>query len=147
MRLWDWRLIPYLPNKQLHGQWSELNFIFKNKPNHILINYVYGYDKEELYLYSFKVESEMMKRRIHFKYSEYYYAYFSELENKGLYRRIMCGYEPFIAHHNKKYLLICFMNLYEKYLRGQKDFTEECFNKLYNYVNQYFDLKGLGIEK
>lgn len=32
--------------------------------------------------------------------------------------------------HDKKYLTICYWNLREKYLRGQKDFTHEIWHKL-----------------
>ena len=53
----------------------------------------------------------------------------------------------FKFHHNKQYLLVCFLNLYEKKIRGQKDFSDQRFNEMYDYVNNYFDLKSLGIEK
>lgn len=32
--------------------------------------------------------------------------------------------------HNDEYLKICYYNLYEKYIRGQKDFTKDVWNKL-----------------
>ena len=35
--------------------------------------------------------------------------------------------------HDNEYLHICFHNLKEKYIRGQKDFTKEIFEKLYNF--------------
>jgi len=38
--------------------------------------------------------------------------------------------EPFKQHHNDLYLTICYYNLYEKYWRGQKNFTEEQFRLL-----------------
>ena len=34
------------------------------------------------------------------------------------------------AEHNNEYLIICYYNLKEKYLRGQKDFTKEIWEKL-----------------
>lgn len=49
--------------------------------------------------------------------------------------------------HNDEYLLICFMNLLEKYRRWQKDFDKATFEKLYDVANKKFDLKGLNIEK
>ena len=48
MRLWHIDLIPYLPRTQLLSQWRELNSIFKKQDNHILINYIYDYDKKYL---------------------------------------------------------------------------------------------------
>ena len=33
-------------------------------------------------------------------------------------------------YHNKEYLTICYYNLKEKYLRGQKDFTADVWEKL-----------------
>ena len=47
MRLWHYKLIPFLPNSQLIAQWRELNSIFKKQDKHILINYVYEYPKED----------------------------------------------------------------------------------------------------
>ena len=46
MRLWHYKLIPFLPDNQLKAQWRELNAIFLNEPKHILINYVYEYRKQ-----------------------------------------------------------------------------------------------------
>ena len=40
MRLWHKDLIPYLPKKQLQGQWRELNSIYKLQNKHILINFI-----------------------------------------------------------------------------------------------------------
>lgn len=47
------------------------------------------------------------------------------------------------TEHNNEYLAICYWNLREKYLRGQKDFTKECFDKLYNFVKHKFNKEGL----
>ena len=55
MRLWHIDLIPYLPDLQLIAQWRELNSIFKKQDKHILINYIYNYDKVFMALfYSYK---------------------------------------------------------------------------------------------
>lgn len=140
MRLWHYKIIPYLPDSQLKAQWRELNSIYKDQPKHILINYVYEYDRLELYIYSTIVEHEMINRGIHFKYSEYYYDFFKEILNNqgilshGLYRRMAETMYPFENHHNNRYLLQCFYNLQEKYDRGQKDFSKERFDKLVDYV-------------
>ena len=62
MRLWHYKIIPYLPNSQLIAQWRELNCIFnagKERINHILINYVYEYDKRHLFAYTQMVLAEI----------------------------------------------------------------------------------------
>ena len=62
MRLWHYKLIKYLPRQQLLGQWRELNSIFAKEDKHILINYVYEYDKEDLCAYTNSIIDEMEKR-------------------------------------------------------------------------------------
>ncbi len=62
MRLWHIDVIAYLPKGQLLSQWRELNSIFAKEDQHILINYIYEYPKEDLYLYTEKVMAEMKKR-------------------------------------------------------------------------------------
>ena len=61
MRLWHYKLIPYLPKSQLLAQWRELNSIFKKQDKHILINYIYEYPREDLYKYSYIVLNELEK--------------------------------------------------------------------------------------
>lgn len=52
MRLWHTELIPFIPKSQLLAQWRELNSIFVKEDNHVLINYIYEYPKEDLYIYT-----------------------------------------------------------------------------------------------
>ena len=120
MRLWSWQLIPYLPRTQLLGLWRELNSIFKKQDKHILINYVYEYPEEDLKIYSWLVCEEMLSRGYKIK---------NPVSLDGKYFRA-----PFKDHHNDEYLLICFWNLREKYIRGQKDFDDETFMKLQKFV-------------
>lgn len=141
MRLWHIDLIPYLPKSQLIAQWRELNSLFKKQDRHILINYIYDYDKYYLQMYAKEVMYEMDIRGI--KHNDInYMSYFHNLPVDS-YRECTSKY----PEHDDTYLLICFMNLYEKYLRGQTDFTQKIFFNLYDYVNNKFDLKSLGIEK
>lgn len=126
MRLWHIDLIPYLPKSQLIAQWRELNSIFKKQNKHILINYVYDYPKEYLWNYAISVISELQSRDIHIKSNENYIKYFGYLNSEILYK---IQYLEF-AEHNKEYLTICYWNLREKYLRGQKDFTDQVWQKL-----------------
>lgn len=125
MRLWHYQLIPYLPKSQLLAQWRELNSIFKKQDKHILINYVYEYPEEDLEIYSFLVVEEMLKRKYIVKNAPEY--------------NIERFIAPFKNHHTKEYLLICYMNLREKFNRYQKDFDEETFSKLHNFVNKELD--------
>lgn len=71
MRLWHIDLIPVLPQKQLLGQWRELNSIFKLQNRHVLINFVYNYPKEHLYNYSLKIICEMQKRNYKIDFSNF----------------------------------------------------------------------------
>ena len=128
MRLWHYKLLPYLPNSQIVAQWRELNSIFKKQDNHILINYVYDYPKEYLWHYSVAVKNEMVARGFQIKSLENFDTYFDE---------VIHGEE--ILHypeHNNRYLLQCFMNLQEKYDREQKDFSKERYEAMEGFVEQ-----------
>lgn len=133
MRLWHWQLIPYLPKSQLLAQWRELNSIFKKQDKHILINYVYEYPKSELYNYSIMVINEMANRGYKIKSMDNYINYFKDIIGK-----VEIKIEVFKNHHNKQYLEICYFNLEEKYIRCQKDFDDETFDKLLSFVSEYF---------
>lgn len=145
MRLWHKDLIPYLPKQQLLGQWRELNSIYVKQNRHILINYVYEYDKNDLLIYSLRIIMQMCIRgyKVSFvKFCRYFgfedkvkgfaYRFKQSKELLAFYSYAVCikngpGWveEPFPNHHNEEYLKICCWNLYEKYLRGQDGFTEE----------------------
>lgn len=122
MRLWHIDIIPYLPNSQLIAQWRELNSIYAKQDNHILINYIYNYTKTYLLDYSTAVLNEMHKRSIKIKSFDKYNSYFSGTHQSDRQLR----YEE----HDNEYLTICYYNLKEKYIRGQKDFSKEIFEKL-----------------
>ena len=123
MRLWHIDLISYLPNSQLVAQWRELNSIFKKQDKHILINYIYNYDKQYLFNYTFAVIEELSARNIKIKKWNNYDNYFSDLLGT-----INCDLT--YPEHDNEYLTICYYNLKEKYLRHQKDFTKDIFEKL-----------------
>lgn len=148
MRLWHYKLIRngLLPNSQLISQWRELNSIFKKQDNHILINYVYEYSKENLLVYTKLILDEMIKRgykNIHANnYAEYFKDYISivTLPNNKAEIKVYLGNEmldnPFPNHHTNRYLLQCFYNLQEKYDRRQKDFDKERYEKLEEFVKK-----------
>ena len=127
MRLWHYKLIPHLPNTQLIAQWRELNSIFKKQDKHILINYIYSYEKEYLLSYTQLVLNELRNRNYNIKRWDNYNNYFRDITP------ITDGYLAYIEH-DYEYLEICWYNLLEKYLRGQKDFTKERFDKLYEFM-------------
>lgn len=128
MRLWHYKLIPYLPKSQLLAQWRELNSIFKKQDKHILINYIYEYPKHDLLVYSDLVIAEMLKRGYKVNTNNYY-SYFGKFDI--IYE---AAYKPFENHHNYRYLEQCFYNLQEKYDRGQKDFSKERYEELVLFV-------------
>lgn len=140
MRLWHYKLIPYLPKSQLLAQWRELNSIFKKQDNHILINYVYKYPKDDLYCYGCLIIDEMNNRGIRIKSYNNWNSYFGNQLIRTA-SDMWFNYIPFKNHHTERYLLQCILNLQEKYDRGQKDFTEDVYKKL-----SVFCKKELGIE-
>lgn len=132
MRLWNYKMLKYLPNSQLIAQYRELNSIFKNQPKHILINYVYEYPKHDLLAYSLLVMSELNARGYKFRtiknFDEYFRrVYLIEVGN-------LATFVPFKNHHTDRYLLQCFYNLQEKFDRGQKDFSPDLYRKLESFV-------------
>ncbi len=133
MRLWHYKLIQYLPTKQLVAQWRELNSIFKKQDKHILINYIYNYDKSYLLDYTTRVLDEMHKRSIRLNEHSFdkYNEYFRNVKQKE---------RAIYNEHNDEYLTICVWNLREKYLRGQKDFTYDVWNEIAIYYNNYKNL-------
>jgi uncharacterized protein (TIGR02328 family) len=96
--------------------------------------YIYGYDVSDLYGYSIMVINEMTKRGYKIKNLENHNNFFEQ------YRFLYDEKKPFKNHHNDEYLLICFWNLREKYIRGQKDFDEETWNKLNDFIIK--EMKG-----
>ena len=125
MRLWHYKLIPFLPKSQLLAQWRELNSIFKKQDKHILINYVYDYSKIALCCYCYHVIDEMAKRGYKIKSYKNQLEYFQKADENN---KLKIKYK--FEEHDDEYLTICYWNLREKYIRGQKDFTKEIWDKL-----------------
>jgi uncharacterized protein (TIGR02328 family) len=130
MRLWHHDLIPFLPRSQLLAQWRELNSVFAKEDRHILINYIYDYPKSDLLAYTELIILEMGMRGYKIRSFEKMNAYFFHTEKHPT-------NAIFEHHHNDEYLEICYFNLKEKFIRGQKDFSVEQFKLLH----QFYELK------
>ena len=135
MRLWHYSLLPYLPKGQLIAQKRECDLIWKDiasdkKTNHILIDYIWSYVdyKEQLAVYYWMLYKEFKKRGYTFK------------TNANAHSMVKLPDDvPFKLHHNNRYLLICFMNLWEKYLAGQKDFSIYEMRDLMDFIDNELD--------
>lgn len=113
MRLWHYKLLPYLPDAQFKGQLRELMAIMhdwrdKGKTNHLLINRVMQHPKDDLTgyatLYAIEYENRCGK-----KIALKEFIQFSD----GL-----AHTPPFEGWHNTEYLRVCMANLYEKHHFG-----------------------------
>lgn len=115
MRLWHQALIPYLPDKQLGGQWCEIRMILGSiakhgKVNHSTVNYVNNHRLDYLYAYGLLVANECIKRGRYCnpKFVEQYSScsLISEISLKtGI---------SIYPEHNDEYLEECLENLYVK---------------------------------
>lgn len=115
MRLWHYKLTPYLPKKMLVSQWRELIAIKRQWEKetliHPLVSYVKNYDKTYFSSYTYEIYTEMLKREIncrHIFMKEI--LEFSKAKEKN--------YNVSYFEHDNEYLKICYYNLKEKYLRG-----------------------------
>ena len=116
MRLWSWQLLSSLPDMQFKGQWRELVAVMrdwrdKKTTNHLLINRVMEYTKQDLGGY-FLIYREEYQRRygkdVPGTTNFEFYDFCKGSSNKP----------PFKGWHNKEYLRVCMANLYEKHHFG-----------------------------
>lgn len=127
MRLWHKALIPYLPKQQLLGQWRELNSIYKRQNKHILIDFIYKYDKVVLCAYSILVINEMKKRGYKINLDNFF-EYFKDIDDC-----ITFDFDKIYRYKmDDRYLIQCLYNLQEKYDCGgisqqEWDIIEEKF--------------------
>ena len=128
MRLWHIELLSFLPRSQLLAQWRELNSIFAKEDRHVLINYIYEYDKAELKAYTNAVLAEMRTRGYTIRTFEKMERYFADVT--------AATHQPYAQHHDDMYLRICYYNLYEKFWRGQKDYDAALFEQLQAFMSQ-----------
>ena len=122
MRLWHYKLIPYLPKDMLVSQWRECIAIKrqweKGTLKHRLVSYVDNYNKQYFLNYLYRVMDTMYDRKIKFQ-SKFY----DEI-------RDFCWNGAFVSNnlmyteHNNRYLKQCLYNLQEKADRGIVSNTE-----------------------
>lgn len=118
MRIWDYRLLPYLPDAQFKGQLRELVAIMhdwrdKGKTNHLLINRVMDYPKSELTEYFLEYEDCYRERCG--KTLDKHYKEFKAFASSEHYK---AGHHIYAGWHDREYLRVCMANLYEKYFFG-----------------------------
>lgn len=138
MRIWHTSLISALPREQLIAQWRELSSIAgsiqKNgTPNHILVNFVTEYDFEHFISYAYYVRQEMTKRG--YRTMESVWKKITDLKPEGY--TILPIEKVYFNKMNQEYLLICYYNLYEKYMCG--GISWEDFNKIEKIVKEKED--------
>ena len=123
MRLWHRDLIPILPREQLVAQWREIsacagNIKEKGTPNHILVNPIMDYPMNHFITYAAAVRGEMTRRgyktmdKVWDKIVSVCDGDYNILPLNEIYKEWM----------DVDYLMICYFNLKEKWLRkGIKD--------------------------
>lgn len=122
MRLWHKNLVPYLPYKQICGQWRECCSIAKGlretgKTNHVLINRIMDYPIGDFVRYAGYVCGCMDERGITCNpviFLRYFDNDVRRCTEFGLGRRGDVE-DIFEDWHNNKYLVQCYHNLEEKY--------------------------------
>ena len=133
MRIWDYRLLPYLPDLQFKGQLRELVAIMhdwrdKGKTNHLLINRVMKYPKNELLRYFLVYEIEYHKR-----YNRWLTKYWDTIKDFTQDNNSSKG-QLYHGWHDNGYLRVCMANLYEKhkYAIGKSRISNEEWKTLAN---------------
>ena len=117
MRLWHYKLIPYLPKDMLVSQWRECIAIKrqweKGTLNHRLVSYVMNYSRKYFRNYIYKVILEFDRRHINFNEKLY-----EELIDFCFEDGCLISTNLMYQEHNNRYLTQCYYNLQEKYDRG-----------------------------
>lgn len=115
LRLWHYKLIPYLPKAMLVSQWRECIAIKrqweKGKLKHRLVSYVMDYDKEYFYDYIGHLCDEMINRDI--KYQVKYFDEICDFCEIDIFNVAFKKITPYLCHNNR-YLKQCLYNLQEK---------------------------------
>ena len=122
MRLWHYKLLPYLDDFHIVAQWRELlaikGAIDKNgTPNHRLVNAVLDYSIYDFKEYVIMVVDELRHRNITSsmqKYREIFNWDCDKFQKPSIYECVN-NVPLFNGWHNDRYLTQCYFNLQEKY--------------------------------
>ena len=118
MRLWSVDLLEFLPDLQFKGQLREMMLIMrdwrdKGHTNHLLINMVMEYPKNDFARYFLHYEALYHKR--YGKWLNKQWEEFKAFDDTPLDKR---SKGVFTGWHTKEYLRVCVCNLFEKYYFG-----------------------------
>jgi hypothetical protein len=117
IRLWDYRLLQYLPDAQFKGQLREMVAILhdlknKGKTNHLLINRVTDFTPRNFTSYFLIYREKYINR------------YGKDIDPTIVQEFLDWGgnlptiYGPFAGWHGYEYVRVCMANLYEKHYFG-----------------------------
>ena len=129
MRLWSIDILKFLPDLQFKGQLREMMLILhqwrdEGKTNHLLINKVMEYPKNDFVRYFLEYEIEYHKRYGKWLTKQWkeFEAFSDDGKNKGI----------FEDWHTKEYLRSNMANLWEKHFMGigKSRITDEEWAKL-----------------
>jgi len=117
MRLWHYRLIEVLPDKQLKAMRYEIGDMVKQYPNikNGLVKYANNYNIEYLFHYFLLVLAEFDKRGINHN-NKYDNEIIKLIKHKNTHP--LLNWRKFYPEHNNRYYEQCFYNLQEKFDRG-----------------------------
>jgi hypothetical protein len=118
MRLWSVDILKFLPDLQFKGQLREMMLILhqwrdEGKTNHLLINKVMEYPKNDFARYFVHYEAIYHER--YGRWLPKQWEEFKAFDDTPLDER---SKGIFTGWHNKEYLRVCVCNLYEKYHFG-----------------------------
>lgn len=137
MRLWHYKLIPYLPKAMLVSQWRECIAIKrqweKGSLKHRLVSYVMKRGVNVFYQYFDNVKSEMDNRGI--KYQAKFVQEFINFGKKDPF--IFLAVSVHYPEHDDRYLKQCLYNLQEKSDRGI--ITPQEWQLIYDNFKEYLD--------
>lgn len=117
MRLWHYKLLPYLDDFHIVAQWRELltikGAIDKNgTSNHRLVNKVLYYNICEFKNYTAHIIRELKKRNI--RYLESKWIGIRDWDSEYFDNHRYFGHKLYDGWHDNRYLTQCYYNLQEK---------------------------------
>ena len=142
MRLWDYRLIPVLPNAQLKAMRYEIGDMVKQYPKikNRLVSYANDYDIKYLYSLFEDVLDEFDKRKINHN-KKYDDEIEKTVKEKSHFQFSYLNLNLYYEEHNDRYLKQCYYNLEEKADRGI--ISEEEWEPIQNFWEKFIKEKSI----